>query len=62
MLIGGPAVSSSGARSTMGASAIATIALAILVTMLIPERRGLPWRRRRPAHHDSPPASVDRLT
>lgn len=49
MLIGGPAVSVWGARSTMAASAIATIALAILVTALIPEGRGLPWRHRRPA-------------
>jgi hypothetical protein len=49
MLIGGPAVSVWGARGTMGASAIATIALAILVTTLIPEARGMPWRRRGPA-------------
>jgi len=45
MLLGGPAVSAWGARSTMAASAIATIALAILVTMLIPEGRGLLWRQ-----------------
>ncbi len=46
MLIGGPAVSLWGARGTMAASAVATIALAILVTALIPEGRG---RRRRKA-------------
>ncbi len=40
MLIGGPAVSLWGARGTMAASAIATIALAILVTALIPAGRG----------------------